>query len=446
MLQKIIAGFLSVIAFFCSLCGVSFTQEGRNAAEIYPSEYVSPGGNGKTDELKTLYAAVTEHIPAVTPCPEKDPYPDDERIKAIWFDGEECGGAPARVFAYIGFPEGASADSPVPGMVLVHGGGCHAWAEWVQYWVNNGYAAISMDGFAQVWSGPDHSYDHLPEHWTVDPASHMPMDNFASANKPFREQWFYYFIADILLSNNVLRADERVRADQIGITGISWGGFASSIAICYDNRFAFAAPVYGSGFQDVSQTPHGAVFRGEGVSDVWDAKNLLGEVQMPVIWFNSDRDEFFSADSAAASAAAAPNGAVTFIPDFVHGMLIEQPEILRFANEINGLGAGNVHINALSFDGDRAVVSFTLPGDAKSAAAYVYYRTGPLEYEGSELKEDWKVKKGTVLGSSANVRIPGGAELFYILIEGRTGGLFKRQSVYASSGIFTRAALGSAAA
>ena len=437
MTQKIVAGFLSILFFFCSLFGVSFEPNGELAAEIYPSNSVSPGGNEKTDELKALYAAVKEHIPAVTPCPEKDPFPDDERIKAIWFEGEECGGSPARVFAYIGFPENASADAPVPGMVLVHGGGCHAWAEWVQYWVNNGYAAISMDGFAQVWSGPDHAYDHAPEHWTVDPASHLPMDNFTSADQPFQEQWFYYFIADILLSNNVLRADGRVRADKIGITGISWGGFAASTAICYDDRFAFAAPVYGSGFQDVSQTPHGQVFRGEGVSDVWDAKNLLGEVTMPVIWFNSDRDEFFSADSAAASAAAAPNGAVTFIPGFLHGMLIEQPEILRFANGQCGLGAGNVKIDALSFENGRAVVSFTLPEDAKSAAAYVYYRSGPLEYEGSELKEAWKVKRGVVLGDRANIRIPDDARLFYILIEGRTGNLFDREPIYASSGIFT---------
>ncbi len=441
MLQKFIAGFLSVISFFYSLCGISFDPDLKHPAEIYPSAYASPGGNEKTDELKTLYAAVKERIPAVTPCPEKDPFPEDGRIKAIRFEGEECGGVPARVFAYIGFPEGASADSPVPGMVLVHGGGCHAWAEWVQYWVNNGYAAVSMDGFAQAWSGPDHTYDHLPEHWTVDPASHLPMDNFTTADKPFREQWFYYFIADILLSNNILRADERVRADQIGITGISWGGFAASTAICYDDRFAFAAPVYGSGFQDVSQTPHGRVFRGEGVSDVWDAKNLLGEVRMPVVWFNSDHDEFFSADSAAASAAAAPNGAVTFIPGFVHGMLIEQPEILRFANGQTGLGAGNVRINALSFGGGRAAVSFTLPEDAKSAAAYVYYRSGPLEYEESALKEDWKVKKGAVLGDRANVRIPDDAEYFYILIEGKTGSLFNRKPIYASTGIFTREAL-----
>ena len=441
MLQNITAVFLSVLSFFYSLCGISFQIDEQNKAEIYPSEYVSPGGNAKTDELKTLYAAVREHIPTVTPCPEKDPYPDDERIRAIFFDGEECGGSPARVFAYIGFPEGACAENPVPGMVLVHGGGCHAWAEWVQFWVDNGYAAISMDGFAQVWSGPDHAYDHEPEHWTVDPASHLPMDNFTTADKPFQEQWFYYFIADILLSNNILRADERVNADKIGITGISWGGFASSVAICYDDRFAFAAPVYGSGFQDVSHTPYGQVFRGEGVSDVWDAKNLLSEVKMPVNWFNSDHDAYFPADSAAASAAAAPNGAVTFIPGFLHGMLIEQPEILRFANEQTGLGRGNVRIDALSFDGNRAVVSFTLPEDAKNAAAYVYYRSSPLEYDGAELKEDWQVKKGVVLGGRANIRIPDDAQMFYLLIEGKTGSLFARQSIYASSGIFTRASL-----
>ena len=437
MLQKCISVFLSVIFFFSSLFGISFRPDGQNAVNIYPSDHVSPGGNEKTDELKTLYAAVKAHIPALTFCPEKDPFPEDGRIRAIWFEGEECGGAPARVFAYIGFPENASAESPVPGMVLVHGGGCHAWAEWVQYWVDHGYAAISMDGFAQVWSGPDHAYDHLAEHWTADPASHLPMDNFATAGKPFREQWFYYFIADILLSNNILRADSRVKADSIGITGISWGGFASSIAICYDDRFAFAAPVYGSGFQDVSQTPYGMVFRGEGVSDVWDAKNLLGEVKMPVIWFNSDHDPYFSADSAAASAAASPNGAVTFIPDLLHGMLIEQPEILRFANEMNGLGPGNVHIDMISFEGGRAAVSFTLPADAKSAAAYVYYRSGPLEYEGGELKEEWNVKKGVVLGNYANIRIPDEARLFYILIEGKTGSLFHREPIYASSGIFT---------
>ena len=36
------------------------------------------------------------------------------------------------------------ADSPVPGVVLVHGGGGTAFSEWVTEWTNRGYAAISI--------------------------------------------------------------------------------------------------------------------------------------------------------------------------------------------------------------------------------------------------------------------------------------------------------------
>lgn len=448
MIKKITSFLLALLAALYSLFGISFRQKEDAMTDLYISEYASPGGNEKTDELKALYAGVKEHIPTVTPCPEKDPYPDDPRIKAVYFDGEECSGRTPRVFAYIGFPDGASEKNPVPGMVLVHGGGAHAYAEWVRYWADHGYAAISADGFGQKYIGPDNTYHWESEYWTADPESHLPMDNFATASMPLREQWFYYFIADIILSNNILRADGRVIPEKIGLTGISWGGFASSVAICYDDRFAFAAPVYGSGFQDVSATEWGAVFRGPGVSDVWDARLLLGEVKMPVMWFNGNNDPFFSADSTAASAAAAQNGAVTFIPGYTHGMIegSEQPEILRFADEQNGTGCGNIHIDAISFEDGRAIVSFTLPEDAKNARASVIWRTGPLEYKADKLTEDWQVKKGVVLGDRANIAIPADAEMFYILIEGsvrnvKVGGIFDRDRISATTGIFTRAAL-----
>ncbi|MBQ6067449.1 MAG: acetylxylan esterase [Clostridia bacterium] len=438
MLRPFISLFLSILTFFCSLAGISFQHREDTKTDVYVSEYASPGGNAKTDELKALYAAVKARTPAVTPCPEKDPFPGDDRICAVYYEGEECLGRPARVFAYIGFPANASAEAPVPGMVLVHGGGGHAYADWVRYWVDHGYAAISMDGFGQHYTGPDGTYEAASDGWTVDPDSHLPMDNFTTRDKPLTEQWFYYYIADILLANNILRADERVVAEKIGLTGISWGGFASSIAACYDNRFAFAAPVYGSGFQDVSQTVWGEVFRGAGVSDVWDAKNLLGEVTMPVMWFNGDNDPFFAAGSTAASAAAAPNGAVTFIPSYPHGQIqgVELPELLRFADEQNGIGPGNIKIDGVSFDGDRAIVSFTLPDDVSSPSVWVYYRSSPLEYEGGDLKEPWQCKKGVALGNFANVRIPEGTAMFYIAVTGRTGKLFDRQTVRATTGIY----------
>lgn len=439
LFQKIGACFIGMIVAFLSVFGVSFEHREGNEKAVYSSVHASPGPNAKTDELKALFGEVKQHEPAVTPCPEKDPYPEDGRITAIWYEGEVCGGRTPRVFAYIGFPANASAGNKVPAVVTVHGGGCHAWAEWVQYWVDQGYAAISMDGFAQTYTGPAGTYDHAPEHWTVDPEGHLPMDNFATRDKPFKEQWFYYFISDIILAHNVLRADERVDTARVGLTGISWGGFASSIAVCYDDRFAFAAPMYGSGFQDISKTPWGQVFRGEGVSDVWDAELLLPEVQTPVHWFTGDNDPYFSADAAAASAAAAPNGAVTLLPEYPHGMMIDLAELLRFANEQTGMGEGNIKIEKVSFDDETAVVSFTLPADVKNAELRVYYRSSPLEYGAGELKELWQSKKGLALGGSGTVRIPEEATMFYFAVTGKTGSVFRRETVRATTGIYERA-------
>jgi len=49
------------------------------------------------------------------------------------------------IFAFVGIPEGATKENPVPGIVLVHGGGGTAFFQWVSYWVKRGYAAIAMD-------------------------------------------------------------------------------------------------------------------------------------------------------------------------------------------------------------------------------------------------------------------------------------------------------------
>ena len=438
MLQQVCSAVLSVLMFFFSLFGVSFEHVAGNVCPPYVSGDASPGPNGSTDTLKTLFGALLSRTPAVTLCPEKDPYPEDDRITAIYYEGEEYEGRPARVFAYVGFPEGASAQSKVPAMVLVHGGGAHAWAPWVLYWVEQGYAAISMDCFGQEYVG-DTPYEDASSAWALDPASHMTIDNFASRDLPLREQWFYYFISDIILAHNVLRADGRADTEKIGLTGISWGGFAASVAVCYDHRFAFAAPVYGSGFQQLSGTVWGQVFRGPGVSDVWDASLLLPEVDTPVMFFNGDADPFFSAESASASAAAAPNGAVTFLPGFLHGMYqgIELPELLRFADAQTGRGEGNITLDAVSYDETRAAVTFTLPSDVKSPALYLYYRSTPLTYEDGALKDAWQSKKGVVLGNRGTVDIPEGVTMFYLLLQGRTGKPFHRQTLCASSGLFT---------
>ena len=49
-----------------------------------------------------------------------------------------------------------------------------------------------------------------------------------------------------ILAGNLLRAQPFVDESRVGVTGISWGGVSASILIGFEQRFAFAVPVYGS--------------------------------------------------------------------------------------------------------------------------------------------------------------------------------------------------------
>lgn len=65
-------------------------------------------------------------------------------IGALFFEGIPYRGNKTRVFAYVGIPEVVNGNK-LPGIVLVHGGGGTAFADWVEIWNNRGYAAIAMD-------------------------------------------------------------------------------------------------------------------------------------------------------------------------------------------------------------------------------------------------------------------------------------------------------------
>ena len=406
--------------------------------KLYASALRSPGGNEKTEELKALFARVRQLSPAVVFMPERDPFPEDGRIKAIRFTGLPYEGRENTVFAYIGFPASAAPDSPVPGMVLVHGGGGHAYAEWVRYWTDRGFAAISFDGYGQTYTGADNTYEASLDYWKPDPAAHYPCDAFASVGKPFAEQGFTYYAADVLLANSVLLADNRVNGAQIGLTGISWGGIAAATAVCYDGRFAFAAPVYGSGFMDSTATERGAYFRNSDIARVWDARFLLGEVNVPVRFFNSNCDPFFDALATTASAAAAPCGSLTLLHGFTHGQNegAAIPELLRFAEEQTGRGKRNISIDRISETAEGAELRFSLPDDVQTAEACVYYKTEDLVYNDEYLLEAWKRAEGKAENGAARVRIPAEARLFYFCVAGKARGT--GQTLCATTGVYTR--------
>lgn len=225
-------------------------------------------------------------------------------IRALAYDGPDYNGLHTKIFAHIGFPEDTSA--PVPAVVLVHGGGGHPEDLWIRKWNARGYAAISMDttGFFPTKPSP-HMREGFAEYlerrlvppfaeegYTVAPNNSNMQDSLL----PIEQQWMYHAVAAVILAHNILRNDPRIDRNKIGICGISWGGTITSIAIGYDPRFAFAIPIYGSGYLGCGLSDLNDYFRRTGVQK-WFAEKRFPSVSMPVLWLCWNDDCCFSVNS-----------------------------------------------------------------------------------------------------------------------------------------------------
>ena len=223
-------------------------------------------------------------------------------VQQVYYQGEPWAGRPTRVFAYYGRPE--EGDGPFPAMVLVHGGGGTAFAEWVELWVKRGYAALAMD---LGGCGPDKqrladggpAQDH--------PAKFRP---FATDDEA-RRLWSYHAVAAVIRGHSLLRARPEVDPQRIGITGISWGGYLTCIVAGLDDRFRAAAPVYGCGFLHENSTWLGEFAKlGPEQTARWvafyDPSRYLPQVRCPIFFVNGTNDFAYPLDSYKKSVAAVP--------------------------------------------------------------------------------------------------------------------------------------------
>jgi len=157
-------------------------------------------------------------------------------VRAITYDGmpitTDDGVKKTKVFAYIGFPEKyrPTENNKMPGIVLVHGGGGHAFAKWVKMWNDRGYAAIAMDttgdfpekpGCGTNEGGAGGTYIHGP-HDVFAEDGYAAAPGFSDMKdcglEPVDKHWMYHAISDCLLAHRLLAEDERVDENNIGIT------------------------------------------------------------------------------------------------------------------------------------------------------------------------------------------------------------------------------------
>lgn len=208
-------------------------------------------------------------------------------VDAIFYKGLPYRGRETQVFAWLGVPKTPDGKK-VPGMVLIHGGGGTAFADWVRLWNSRGYAAIAMDTCGCV-SGGEHG--KRPRHAKGGPPG---WGGYNQIDWPRTDQWAYHAIADVILANSLLRSLPEVDENRIGVTGISWGGYLCSMVAGVDDRFRFASPVYGCGFTTEHAFAGSVKGLGEERADRWmrwwDPSSYLANAKMPMFWVSGSND------------------------------------------------------------------------------------------------------------------------------------------------------------
>ena len=217
----------------------------------------------------------------------------DGLVQQVFYRGEPYQGKPTRVFAYYARPE--KGDGPFPAMVLLHGGGGKAFAEWAKLWAERGYVAIAMD---LAGNGPDGNRltDGGPNQ---DDKSKFGEFTDATA----REMWTYHAVSSAMLAHSLLAAQKEVDPKRIGVTGISWGGYLTCIVAGVDERFKVAVPVYGCGFihenscwVDNHFNKMNAEQRTRWVKH-FDPSSYLANVSCPILFVNGTNDFAYPPDS-----------------------------------------------------------------------------------------------------------------------------------------------------
>ena len=362
--------------------------------------------------------------------PEYD-QPDYPGIRALFYSGLPLNGTPTKIFAYMGVPQSASPEKPVPAVVLVHGGGGHAFTEWVKVWNDRGYAAIAMCNTGHFPKKPGKIDIYGPDDWTHEP-SEMALrpdgwtlipdnDGMKSYEQELSAQWMYHAAGSVILAHNLLRADQRIAKDKIGITGISWGGVITSIVMGYDSRFAFYIPVYGCAHLGESLTWMKDCFT-PGALRLWDATERLNRVKGPILWVCWASDEAFSINTNDASYGdTMDRAALSMRIDMLHGHVQGWTplEIYRFADNAvkGGLPLTKITAQTSSQTGRQVEMKIEAAEDTMRVEAVCYYITEALSFnEKSQIQQQWHEVKCGYDKSSGEIRaeLPAEAHSYYI--------------------------------
>lgn len=346
-----------------------------------------------------------------------------EGFQSFFFDGLEYKGKPTRVYAYYQKPNGIPPEGGWPAVVCVHGGGGTAFHRWVKTWNDRGYAAISMDleGHVPIGKGrnrPTHDYSGPSRTGIYD-----------DLDKPAQEQWMYHAVGAVIKANNLLRSFPDINANKVGIHGISWGGVITSTVIGLDQRFAFAAPIYGCGFLYETATPHWKK-RFTEMSEAqlgtftnrWDPSLYKKRANIPTFYHIGTYDNNFSLDIYQKSSLLPQGEKWRNIPVTKrHGHIFNIEEVFAFADVAVGKRKSLLKVNAPSQENGIGKVTIA---DGNPSKMELIYTTNTEPFP----NKVWETTTAELKGNTVQAILPAGTTSFYFNITDETGLMFS--SIY----------------
>lgn len=358
--------------------------------------------------MDAYFPSLLETVPVWKEIPAFHATGEWEDIRAITYDGACIGTKPTKVFAYIGYPENMT--EKVPAVVLVHGGGGVPYLTWVKMWNARGYAAIAFSttndfpltvnaGITEDGSKKEEwgrgLFGAFAEEGYVDAPACDEMRNY---EKPLDEQWMYHAVSSVILAHNILRADPHIDPLRIGITGVSWGGVITSLAIGYDTRFAFAVPIYGAGHLAESLGDMNLLFDPAFNRANWLAEDRFDRVKFPVLWMCYNKDTGFSPTIHSMSYLDTVKNNADCRLAMIHKMghahtcAWKRYEPFAFADSVC---RGGKRLPTVVWDGDRPRIDD--PDGVEITACKLFWLDAPMTYAGTEkdpisrLVQEWQI-------------------------------------------------------
>ncbi len=237
-------------------------------------------------------------------------------VHSLLYAGEKFEGHETEVFAFYASPMTlgeAKVGEKFPGVVLIHGGGGTAFAEWAWLWAKRGYAAIAMDLSGSQPIDPVFDASGTPvlnQAAKPDTRKRLPNggpnhghpEKFDSIGGDVSDDWPYHAAASVIRAHSLLRSFPEVISDRTAVTGISWGGYTTCLVASLDDRFKAAVPVYGCGFlYEGESVQKPSIDKLGDLREAWikayDPSSLLLHCRVPILFVNGTNDIHYPLDS-----------------------------------------------------------------------------------------------------------------------------------------------------